>query len=115
MLSPADVRGELVAILTPVATDVALKGLAETVAAHVDGEHDVVQEEDAAVRAVETAHGAALPVHHLQALPGRRGRPGALLHRREADGTCPLPLWVGVFGLAGDGAGAAAGQPRGQG
>ncbi|TNN82470.1 hypothetical protein EYF80_007305 [Liparis tanakae] len=62
MLSAADVRRELVAVLAAVATDVALEGLAETVATHVDGKHDVVQEEDATVPAVEGAHRPTIPV-----------------------------------------------------
>lgn len=57
LVLPADnVRRELVAVLAAVATDVALEGLAEAVAAHVDGEHDMVQEENATVLAAEGAH-----------------------------------------------------------
>lgn len=62
MLSAADVRRELVAVLAAVATDVAFEGLAEAVATHVDGEHDMVKEEDATVLAVEGAHSPAIPV-----------------------------------------------------
>lgn len=62
MLSAADVRRELVAVLAAVATDVALEGLPEAVTTHVDGEHDVVQEDDATVPTVEGAHRPAIPV-----------------------------------------------------
>lgn len=62
VFSAADVRRELVAVLAGVAADVALERLAEAVAAHVDGEHDVVQKKDAAVPAVEGAHGPASSV-----------------------------------------------------
>lgn len=62
MLPAADVGRKLVAVLAAVAADVALEGLVETVTAHVDGEHDMVQEEDATVAAVERAHRLALPV-----------------------------------------------------
>lgn len=73
MLPADNVRGELVAVLAAVATDVALKGLAEAVAAHVDGEHDMVQEEHAAVLAAEGAQHVPLSVHHLKRLPGCGG------------------------------------------
>ena len=79
MLSSADVRGELIAVLAAVATDVALEGLAEAVTTHVDGEHDMVQEEDAAVPAVEGAHRPAGPVQHLYCLLGRKRGARALL------------------------------------
>lgn len=62
MLSAADVRQELVAVLATVATNVALKGLMEAMATHVDGEHDMVQEEDATVTAVEGVHRPTIPV-----------------------------------------------------
>lgn len=62
VLSTADVRWKLVAILAAVATDVTLERLSEAMTTHVDGEHDVVQKEDAAVPAVEGAHRPALPV-----------------------------------------------------
>jgi len=105
---PADnVRGKFIAILTAVATDVALKRLAEAVAAHVDGEHDVVQEEHAAVLAAEGPHGPPLSVHHPEGLPGgggrRRGRAGGRGLREgsrvgaRVASLLPLP----VFGVAG--------------
>lgn len=62
MLSTADVWWELVAVLAAVATDVAFEWLAEAVAAHVDGKHDMVQKEDAAMPTVEGAHLPAIPV-----------------------------------------------------
>lgn len=70
LVLPTDnVRGELVAVLAAVAADVALEGLAEAVAAHVDGEHDMVQEENATVLAAEGAHWPPFPVHHLHGFP----------------------------------------------
>lgn len=62
VLPAADVRGELVAVPAAVAADVALEGLVEAMTAHVDGEHDVVQEEDVTVEAAEGAHGMSVPV-----------------------------------------------------
>ena len=70
VLSPAHVRRELVAILAAVAADVALERLVEAVTAHVDGEHYVVQEEDATVPTVEGAQGPSFPVQHLHRLLG---------------------------------------------
>lgn len=70
MLSSADVRRELVTVLAAVATDVTLKRLAETVTSHVNSEHDVVQEENATVAAVEGAHWPTISVQHLHGLPG---------------------------------------------
>lgn len=49
VLPARDVGRELVAVLAVVAAHVALEGVSEAVAAHVDGVHDVVQEEHAAV------------------------------------------------------------------
>lgn len=109
MLSAADVRRELVAVLAAVAADVALEGLAEAVAAHVDGEHDMVQEEDATVPTVEGAHGPAVPVQHLHNFHGGQGSDRAPLCCRGRR-TRSLPLWVQVFGLPGAGSGTAARQ-----
>lgn len=53
VLSTADVRQELIAVLAVVAANVALKGLVVAVTTHVDGEHDMVQEEDATLLALE--------------------------------------------------------------
>lgn len=69
MLPADNVRGELVAVLAAVAADVALEGLAEAVAAHVDGEHDMVQEEYATVLAAEGAHRPPFPIYHLHGFP----------------------------------------------
>lgn len=91
MLPSRYVRGELVSVLTPVTTEVALEGVSEAVAAHVNGVHDVVQEENAAVFATVRPH--LLPVcrHHLEALGSHlnAGPDGLvlplllLLHQRE--------------------------------
>lgn len=78
MLPTADVRGELVAVPAAVAADVALEGLVEAVTAHVDGEHDVVQEKDATVEAAEGAHGVSVPVQHLYRLHGGEEGAGTL-------------------------------------
>lgn len=64
------VRGELVPILTPVAAEVALERVPEAVAAHVNGVHDVVQEENAAVFAPVRPHLLPVRRHHLEALGG---------------------------------------------
>lgn len=68
MLPSRDVRRELVSVSALVAAEVALEGVSEAVAAHVNGVHDVVQEEDAAVFAA--VHPRLLPVRrqHLEAL-----------------------------------------------
>lgn len=97
MLPSRYVRGELVSVLTPVTTEVALEGVSEAMAAHVNGVHDVVQEENAAVFAPVRPH--LLPVcrHHLEALGGHlhAGPDGLvlplllLLHQREH--TVPHP------------------------
>lgn len=93
------------------AADVALEGLVEAVTAHVDGEHDVVQEEDVTVEAVEGAHGTSIPVQHLHGLHGGEEGAGTLFDQGGGDGTGSLPL--GVLGLAGAGRGMAAAQAWG--
>lgn len=50
------VRRELVPVLAVVAAHVALKRITEAVAAHVDGVHDVIQEEHPAVFALVHLH-----------------------------------------------------------
>ncbi len=45
VLSTRDVRWELVAVLTAVTTKVTLEWVSEAMASHVDGVHDVVQEQ----------------------------------------------------------------------
>ena len=69
VLPARDVRRELVAVVAAVPADVALEGVAEAVAAHVDGEHDVVQEEDAAVLAAKGSHRFPVLRHHPQRIP----------------------------------------------
>lgn len=85
MLPSGDVRGELEAVLAPVAAEVALEGVSEAVAAHVDGVHDVVQEEHAAVFAAVRPHLLAVRRHHLEAL-------GAHLHAGPDGVVLPLLL-----------------------
>ncbi len=51
VLSTRDVRWELVAVLTAVTTKVTLEWVSEAMASHVDGVHDVVQEQNSAVDA----------------------------------------------------------------
>lgn len=70
VLPADDVRGKLVAVSTPIPANVALEGLPETVAAHVDGEHDVIQEEHAAVVTSERFDGSPLSVDHTESLSG---------------------------------------------
>lgn len=90
MLPSRYVRGELVSVLTPVTAEVALEGVSEAMAAHMNGVHDVVQEQNAAVFAPVRPH--LLPVcrHHLEALGGHLDGPDGLilpllllLHQRE--------------------------------
>lgn len=76
MLTPDNVGREFVPVLAVVTTDVALKRVPEAMAAHVDGEHDMVQEEDAAVFTFEGFHGLAALAHHSKHfLGGARGAP----------------------------------------
>lgn len=83
MLPSCYVRGELVSVLTPVTAEVALEGVSEAMAAHMNGVHDMVQEEDAAVFTPVRSH--LLPVcrHHLEALGGHlhAGPDGVVLPR----------------------------------
>lgn len=76
MLAPRYVGGELVTVPASVAAHVALQRVSEAMAAHVDGEHDVVQEDDLAVAAGVhgSRHGARLAVrtHHPQSLQWRQ-------------------------------------------
>lgn len=65
LVLPADNVGrEFVPVLAVVTTDVALEGVSETMATHVDSEHDMVQEEDAAVLTLEGLHGLSALAHH---------------------------------------------------
>lgn len=91
MLPSCYMRGELVPVLTPVTAEVALEGVSEAVAAHVNGVHDVVQEENAAVFAPVRPHLLPISRHHLETLGGHlhAGPNGLvlplllLLHQRE--------------------------------
>lgn len=91
MLASRYVRGELVSVVAPVPADVALEGVAEAVAAHVDGEHHVIQKEDAAVVAAVDPDGlpflAGHPAGVARAGGGRLGdvqRPREILQGLEA-------------------------------
>lgn len=53
VFTPYYVRGELIAVLAPVTTDVALQWISVSVATHVDGVHDMVQEEHSTVLTLE--------------------------------------------------------------
>lgn len=68
MLPSSYVRGELIAILTLVTAEVALEGVSEAVAAHVNGIHDVIQEEHTAVFTPVCPHLIPIGRHHLEAL-----------------------------------------------
>lgn len=85
MLPSRYVRGKLVPVLTPVTTEVALKGVSEAMAAHVNGVHDVVQEENATVFAPVRPHLLPICRHHLEAL-------GCHLHARPDGLVLPLLL-----------------------
>lgn len=64
MFPPDNVGRELISILAVITTDVTLKRVSEAMAAHVDGEHDVVQEEDAAVLTLKGLHRLTALTHH---------------------------------------------------
>lgn len=104
VLAANDVRRKLVAVLTPVSANVTLEGLPETVAAHVDGEHDVIQEEHAAVIASERFDGSPLSVHHTESLPGGGGGRGGRAGRWDRSGDlshepCVFSVRLSVFGV----------------
>lgn len=75
VLAAGYVGRKLVTVPTAVAAHVALERIAEAVAPHVDGEHDVVQEDHPAVAAGVHGPGHGLPVssHHSQSLERRQG------------------------------------------
>lgn len=84
-------RGEFVSVVAPVPADVALKGVAEAVAAHVDGEHHIVQKEDAAVVAPVDPDGFPFLVDDLKGVARAYGRgldyvvgPGEILQGLQA-------------------------------
>lgn len=53
MFTTDNVRGELIAVFAAVTTDVALQRISISMATHVDGVHDMVQEEHPTVLALE--------------------------------------------------------------
>lgn len=53
MFTADDMRGELVTVFAVVTTDVAFQRIPVSMATHVDGVHDVVQEEHLAMVALE--------------------------------------------------------------
>lgn len=77
MLASGYVGRELVTVPAAVATHVALERVAEAMAPHVNGEHDIVQENHPAVAAGvhSPRQGPSLPVspHHSQSLQRRQG------------------------------------------
>lgn len=79
MLSTCYVGRKLITVSTAVATHVALKWVAETVATHVDGEHYIVQENDSAVATGVYRTGR----HSRLAISSRRAEG---FHRRQRDG-----------------------------
>ncbi len=90
VFSADDVRGELVAIFAAVAADVALEWVSVTVAAHVDGVHDVVHEQDAAVFALEHPQLLAFAAEDADDVPG--GDTGGF---DRPTFLCPAKLWAG--------------------
>lgn len=57
---------ELITVSAPVPADVAFEWVTKTVAPHVDGEHDIVQEDDPAVgaRIDRPREGLTIAPHH---------------------------------------------------
>lgn len=68
MLSSCYVRRELVSVLTPVTAEVTLKGVSETMAAHMNGVHDMVQEQNTTVFTPVRSHMLAVCSYHLESL-----------------------------------------------
>lgn len=64
-----DVRRELVAIFAAVAADVAFQRVSISVAAHVDGVHDVVKEQNTAVFTLEHPQLLSLTGEYADAIP----------------------------------------------
>ena len=112
VFSTDNVGGKLVAVSAAVTTDVALEGLAETMATHVEGEHDVIQEEDVTVLTAESTQDSPLSVHHLDLLPGGEGQVRAPPGRR---GDAGPPFTFQVVAEAGPEAGPQAGERGGRG
>lgn len=70
MLSSRYVRRKLISVLTPVTTEVTLKGVSETMAAHMNGVHDMVQEQNTTVFTLVRLHLLAVCCFHLEPLRG---------------------------------------------
>ena len=68
MLSSCYVRRELVSVLTPVTAEVTLKGVSETMAAHMNGVHDMVQEQNTTVFTPVRSHLLAVCSYYLESL-----------------------------------------------
>lgn len=68
MFSSCYVRRELVSVLTPVTAEVTLKGVSETMAAHMNGVHDMVQEQNTAVFTPVRSHLLPICCYHLESL-----------------------------------------------
>lgn len=60
--------------MASVPADVALKGIAEPVAAHVDGEHHIIQKEDTAMVTPVDPDGFPFLVDHLKGIAWAYGR-----------------------------------------
>ena len=74
VLSPGYVRRELVPVVASVPTHVTLERVAKAVAAHVNGEHHVIQEEDATVVAPVHIHHLPVFVDHSDGVSWADGR-----------------------------------------
>lgn len=70
MLSSCYVRRKLISVLTPVTAEVTLKGISETMAAHMNGIHDMVQEQNTTVSTPVRPHLVAVCCDHLEPLRG---------------------------------------------
>ena len=81
-------------------------------ATHVEGEHDVIQEEDVTVLTAESTRDSPLAVHRLGLLPGGEGRVRAPPGRR---GDAGPPFTFQVVAEAGPEAGPQAGERGGRG
>lgn len=109
MLSSCYVRRELVSVLTPVAAEVALEGVSETMAAHMNGVHHMVQEQNPAVFAPVCPHLLAIRCYHLESLGGHlhAGLDGLVLpllflfHQRQHSVSHPRGDMVGQVDEAG--------------
>lgn len=80
--------------MAPVPADVALEGVTEAVAAHVDGEHHVIQKEDVAVVTPVHPDGFPFLVDDLEGISGAYGR-------RLDDVVRPWEVFQGLEAIAG--------------